>query len=453
MVEESSFAGADGSATGEGSGTGATTEQQRQRRYAELLREPPPPPPVTAAREEPPSFLSRLFEPIAAALRPNPTRSREQQRAVGTTSDAPADASPVPAGKEVAQGERNHDVVPPILLAAEFLPAEVEDGSTTVLVVRAADALSGVRAVSGVLINPTGSTMGFACRREGESDRWTMAFEVPEDAAAGVWLVQQLTLVDFAGNNAVLPRPALPASAAFRVRSNAPDAEPPALRAAWPAKPAMRAGEPNRIHVIAEDDRSGVLLVSGSLTGPSRRARLPFNCSRASGDQWDCDLSPPTCLDCGVWQLEQIHVQDNAGNTANYRGDHDVVSGVRVDIGGEGCDSKPPVLASLAVDPPVVSNDVESVVRVTLIASDEGCGVGSIQGQAVPAGGVGGQRAFFTASPAGDGRTFTGTLVLRPRAATGRWSINWLQMSDKGFNVRVYGEGDPALARGVFDVR
>ncbi len=445
-----------GGADRQGAGTGSATTTQskasaRERRYEQLLRENPPPASVPAPRAKP-SLFERLVAPIAAAFGMNRTPPAPAPAAPPKAETAPTEAAQIPSDKQNAD-DRGSDIVQPVLLGAEFLPPEIQDGEQTIFSVTANDESSGVRSVSGVILNPTGSTMGFACRREGASNRFVTPIVVPKDAAEGMWVVRNLTIVDFAGNTTMLDRTTLPPGAAFKVRSSGSDAEGPTLSAVWLDRPVMRAGERNSVHVVADDDRSGVLLVSGGFVSPSKRARITFNCRAGQNNAWDCPLQTPVCLDCGVWLLEQVHIQDKAGNTANFRADNDVVGGVRVDISADRCDSSPPVVTALAVDPPAVSNVVESVVRVTVTVIDDGCGFGSLNGQAVPPGGVGGQRSFFSVTSAGDGQTYTGSLVIRPQAAKGIWAINWLQVSDKGMNTRAYSQYDSLLARATFEVK
>ena len=88
----------------------------------------------------------------------------------------------------------------------------------------------------------------------------------------------------------------------------------------------MRAGEKNTVFVQAEDDKSGVSLVSGVFVSPSKQARIGFGCRAGANGTWECTVSPPACLDCGAWQLEQIQLQDKANNMATFRGDNQIVA-------------------------------------------------------------------------------------------------------------------------------
>jgi hypothetical protein len=128
------------------------------------------------------------------------------------------------------------------------------------------------------------------------------------------------------------------------------------------------------------------------------------------------------------------------------------VQAIKINISGDACDNTPPVLQSVTLD----SRDVDvsrgaTTVMVTVIATDDNCGVAGVSGQYTgPGTGSGG---FFPLQQAGDPNTYTGRILLDAHAARGTWRINSIQLSDKGHNLRVYYGNDPLLAGAVFQVR
>jgi hypothetical protein len=129
-----------------------------------------------------------------------------------------------------------------------------------------------------------------------------------------------------------------------------------------------------------------------------------------------------------------------------------LLAAVKLNISGDACDNTPPVLQSLSLD----NHDIDvtrgaTTVIVTVVASDDNCGVQGVSGQYTgPGPGSGG---FFPLQPAGDTGTFTGKITLDPHAPRGTWKINSIQLNDRGHNLRVYYSNDPLLAGGVFHVR
>ena len=453
--------------------TGAETSTNsaaltRQQRYNELLRNPPPAAPTAPAPPKE-SFLDRVVNPIASALGMNrakpqsananpakaaaqPGASQQQQQARGNENPSADRSAEQKPPREEQDPET--DVAPPQLMGAEFVPAQVQDNGETMLAAFVTDNLSGVRSVSGVIASPSGALQGFACQREGEGDRFVARIKIPPDAAEGEWSVKYLTLSDNANNSVNINQSSgqLPVSARFRVSSSASDSTPPLLRSVYLERRSMNAGERNTVFVQAEDEKSGVSLVSGVFVSPSKQARIGFGCRAGAGGAWECTVAPPACLDCGAWQLEQVQVQDKANNMATFRADNQIVSQIALDISGDKCDAGPPQITALAVTPMVVSNAEGGTINITAIVQDDACGVASLSGQAIPAGAVAGQRIPFSFDPSPDGQNFNGRIVVPKHAAKGLWTIGWIQALDKGHNLKAYGAQEPVLQRVTFRV-
>ena len=449
----------------------ASSASSRQQRYNELLRNAPPPPATTTAQPIPakePSFLDRVMNPIANALGMNrPAKAQQPTQVVSAPPQRPQpqpqqprSGDESPRGNEPTEREPREesdaetDTAPPQLAGAEFMPAQVQDDGETMLATIVTDNLSGVRSVSGVIASPSGALQGFACQREGETDRWVARIKVPRDAAEGVWSVKYLTLSDHANNSVNLTQNAgaLPVSASFRVTSRGSDSAAPVLKSVYLERRAMNAGERNTVFVQADDDKSGVSLVSGVFVSPSKQARIGFGCKPGAGGTWECIVAPPACLDCGAWQLEQVQVQDKANNMATFRADNPIVQQATLEISGDKCDAGPPTLTNLTLEPPVVSNAEGGTIFVRAMVSDDACGVASLSGQAVPSGAQGAQRIYFSFDPSPDGQNFSGRIVVPKHAAKGTWAIGWIQALDKGHNLKAYSGNDPVISRVTFRV-
>jgi limonene-1,2-epoxide hydrolase len=432
----------------------AVAKSARERRYEELLRTPAP---VEVPRAKPAEPAREIVPVVRQSTAAAPSAPPQPRRAA-TPPSFDAKGEPLEAGGDGAgqrQPENDSDVTPPLLLSAEFVPAQVEAGQQTVFIATVTDE-SEVRGVSGVIATPTGATIGFACRREGPAGgRFTTTIGVPEEAAAGDWVLRQLTLTDAITNTATLTRGTgqIPESAKFTVTSSSPDSAGPTLRNAWMERPAMRGGEQNTLFVDAVDEKAGVSMISGAFVSPSKYARIGFSCTRGEATTWQCPIAPPSCLDCGAWELEHLRIQDNARNVTNFRRDDRVVGAVQVEIGSDRCDATPPSIVAISFSPDVVSNAADSSVRVAVTINDEGCGFGSLSGQLMPPGNAGGQRTYITVDAAGGGPTYFGKITFRKQAAKGVWTINWLQVADKGLNLRAVPAAEPAVSRATVTVQ
>jgi hypothetical protein len=464
-----SFDGAQTSTIVPAAGTkGAAGPSTREQRYRELLNSPPPPglpatagasagrqggtQPMTGARPAaaPQSALSKIIQPIKNLFggnsAPPPVPQQPQSRPnPDTPKQPPADKDP------------NTDTTPPQVTAVQFDPPRVNDGETVSVIVTATDDLSGIRGISGTVTSPTGKALqGFACQREApESNRYIGRVTIPRDAEEGMWHINFLNVSDMASNSLTLSyqqAPLLQSPAAqLQVTSSRSDKTAPTVVAAWIDRRAMRAGEKNTLFVQAQDDKSGVNLVSGVFLSPKQFARVGVACQPGDGDVWNCSFSMPTCLDCGDWQLEQIQLQDKASNmgAVTYK-QNPIIAAVQVNVIGDSCDSTPPTLQSLIMETnQVPSTPQGTFVNVTIGVTDDGCGIAGVSGQVVgPTGGS----AFFTFSAAG-GETWVGRMPIPQRAGKGIWKINWLQVMDKGNNLRVYYQDNPLLRNAIVNVR
>lgn len=439
----------------------------REERYNELLRAGLPPAaaqtaveseqpggaaiaPAAAPPKKEPSLIKRVVTPIANALglgrsEPPPTSgSAKPNPQASQKSEKPEDSEPP---------DPESDLMPPQLMAIEFNPTTVQDGQMTTLVATVVDDLSGVQMVSGVIASPTGGLQGFACQREAETNRYIAQIKIPAEAAEGVWRVNYLTLADNARNsvNLAAAQGMLPPTASFRVTSSNSDSVGPTLQAVWLDRQAMKAGERNVMFIRAEDEKSGVSNVSGVLLSPSRNARFGFGCQSNGQGVWECAITPPTCLDCGLWTLEQIQLGDKASNSTTFRVDNPIVKNVHLDISADQCDSQPPQLTSVTLDTVAVSNAEANTILARAIVADDICGVSNLSGQAAgPGAGPSAPRLYFSFEKQGDG--WAARISVPKHAARGVWKIVWVQVLDGGHNLKAYSERDPALAGVSFRV-
>jgi hypothetical protein len=356
--------------------------------------------------------------------------------------------------REVAK-DPNSDTTPPQLVSIEFVPPQVQDGQDATIVIVATDELSGVRGVSGTITSPTGKALqGFAEQREGDADRYVGRVHIPKDAEAGPWHVNFLSLSDNASNSVMLnwAQGTIPRSAVLQVISSGSDSTPPTLKSVSLERRAIHAGEKDVVLVEAEDDKSGVNLVSVTFVSPAKRARIGASCGHGGGDLWQCELLVPACVDCGDWQLEQVTLQDKANNLANVRTDNPLVRAVQLNIAGDNCDSNAPVMQGLVLS----TNDLVigregATLTVTVTAFDDGCGISGISGQyGGPGAGSGG---FFPMQSTGDPNTFVGRIQFNPLAPRGTWRILSIQLTDRARNLRIYDASDPMMRNGIFQVR
>ncbi len=449
------------------SGTTATSSSSpaaktRAQRFRELLAldvpKPVATPPVSAKPQpktaspappvKPQSAITKLLQPIVNAFsgsRPAPVPSTTQTpQPNGKTNTGTADPR-----------DPNSDTTPPQLLSVNFDPPQVQDGGDTTLIIVATDDLSGIRGISGTLTSPNGKAVqGFAQQRDGETTRYVSRIHIPEKAEEGIWKVSFLTMSDMATNSVTLSsaQGSLPPTAVLKVISSASDSTPPTLTNVWLDRRAMRAGEHNTLYVDATDDKSGVHLIAAVFLSPSKFARIGVGCQKGANDVWQCDLFPPTCLDCGDWTLEQVQLQDNATNFNTVRSENPAVAAIRLNITANSCDNTPPVLQGLTLNRnELIMSREEPVIEFTAQVTDDNCGVGGVSGQIVgPGSSSSGTFFSFTRR---DGNTYAGTVRLDAHSARGVWRLQSLTVNDVGQNLKIYYGTDPLLSRAMFTVK
>jgi hypothetical protein len=435
----------------------------REQRYEELLRSAPPSAstassnPVPAVPKPKTSLLDRVLKPIASALGINRS-APPQQNASRTPQNQPQSenaSTDTSATSTAGDGERDEDsdVTPPRLISAEWLPGQVQDGQQATFSANVVDDISGVKSVSGVIGGPSATAQqGFACQRD-ETGRFVAAITIPKDAAEGNWSIKYLTLTDNAGNTANLnAQQGSLMMGPLRVTSSQSDSKGPTLTGLRLDSASIQAGDKGQVFIDAEDDKSGVNLVSGVFVSPSKQARIGFGC-RQMGVSWQCPVTPPACAECGPWVLEQVQLQDKANNITTVRGDNPLVGQARLELVGKSCDNTLPVLVSLRLEPPVVSNAEGGVIRVTAVATDDACGVASLSGMAMPANPASRAPNYFSFRPVSEGSdTFVGEIVVQKHAPSGVWTIGWIQVLDKGHNLKAYAAADPVISSVIFRV-
>jgi hypothetical protein len=408
-----------------------------------------PPPPVTSVMVPPASSKPLKTTPAAPASKPLTGSG-------GVSQPAPQPGSSKSGSGPADPHDPNSDTAPPQLLSIAFDPPQVQDGSDTTLIVTATDDLSGIRGISGTLTSPNGKAVqGFAQQRDGETMRYVSRIHIAEKAEEGIWKITFLTMSDMATNSVTLSasQGSLPPTGVLRVISSASDSTAPTLHNIWLDRRAMRAGEHNTLFIDAQDDKSGVHVVSAVFVSPAGKARMGAGCQKGAGDVWQCDIFPPKCLDCGDWVLEQVQLQDNATNFATFHGaDNAAVAAIRLNISSDSCDNTPPALMSVALNrTQILMGRDEPVVEVTVQVSDDACGIGGVSAQVVGPGSA--SSGLFVSFTQRSGNVFAGTIRLDTHAPRGPWRIQSVTVSDVGQNLKTYSGNDPLLATATFVVK
>jgi len=353
----------------------------------------------------------------------------------------PEVSPPEPDGPgDLPPGAAEEDTEPPYLNSMLFLPEAVYPGETAILNLVAEDDLSGIGSIEGFLADPSGTpSLPFRC--DPGPDAWFRAgrIVIPPSAKPGDWAVATVSLEDRAGNRRVYERggDGLLAATVLRVLSPEGDTLPPELvRIVAPDVP-VEQGRAFTIRVEVTDQGSGVKSVTGDLRGPEG-GRVHLVASGTSDPSvFESRVMIPKDVEAGRWAVERIRAADRAGNEAVFGSGDARLAGATVQV-LPAADQSPPVLLSIAFDPPSVPRG--GSLTVTLEVQDEGSG-------AAGASGFAGDRAgdyeaqLLSFYPAGKTGRFVARLAVPSDAPTGEWVVRKLTVYDFDDNGRTYEAG------------
>ncbi|HEX8694973.1 MAG TPA: Ig-like domain-containing protein [Longimicrobium sp.] len=359
------------------------------------------------------------------------------------------------------------DRAAPRLTGLSLAPAAVDVTSAAASVevlVSAADGGTGVESIfvifqgsaPGTGTGCSDSPSGTAVLVGGSpaSGVWRCTAAVPRGAVPGTWTINDVILIDRAGNQghsgtADLRAAGLPFS--FSVANTAPPARPALTAVAiTPDAVDVSTSAASVEVVLSANAGAGVREVNAALA--ATRGEPPggqsAGCSAlapASGTQtagtWRCTLSIPRSAAAGTWNL-WVTIRDQAGNSVLYDPPALAAAGLpgtlRVVSASE--DVTAPVLTSLSVSPTRVSlGDLGSTVEFSFTAADAGTGVrvgganlrqpdnqGGRGCSADPAGGAPQQSAVFRCS-----------ILLPPSSVEGTWTVQMVFFDALG-NSRAY---------------
>jgi len=197
----------------------------------------------------------------------------------------------------------------------------------------------------------------------------------------------------------------------------------------------------------------------GACQSPSKAALIWFTCAlNPTSGSWEGDVQVPKDADCGAWGIQQLSVQDKAGNTTLLKSDSPLVAraGFQVAFRAD-CDSTAPTLDAFNLSPTTVSSATATEIQVTATVHDDGSGAVTMTGWFEGPAASGGQapKNYFRCSPNPNdpAAPWTGTIQVPQLAAKGTWKVGVIRLEDKAHNSREYTSADPVVLGRVFEVQ
>jgi hypothetical protein len=353
---------------------------------------------------------------------------------------------------------------PPRLVGFSFTPREVDvsAGPATVeFTIHATDGGLGVdhfavgfqQATPVTAVGCAGGRFGNGGLVSGtrEDGVWKCTVTFPRGAAAGVWSVPVLFILDAANNQAAYNTTQL-ANAGFpttvTVVNTAPPETPPVLTGLSFSPGTVDVGDADAPVEITVTANASAGMTDMHASMGSTRGTLEMTCSTAtpaSGTSrdgtWKCSITIPHRAPAGTWKVSFVQLSDSVGHTTQYLTDQLAALGVPTtfQVVSPDEDLTPPVLTSLTLDPATLSiANGAAHGQVTLTATDGGVGVayGSVT-LWPPTGGSAGCGDEPPNNRPQQNATLSCTFEIRPNGAAGKWSLEVL-VWDAVRNTRRY---------------
>ncbi len=109
-------------------------------------------------------------------------------------------------------------------------------------------------------------------------------------------------------------------------------------------------------------------------------------------------------------------------------------------------------MTSIQLNPGAVSNATNSVIQVTITATDDLSGVRDVSGQVMGPSEGGQKPLYFQMAKTADPSTFVGHFTVPKSADKGTWRVVWVSVTDNANNLQTYSTADPVLAAAQFTV-
>ena len=373
------------------------------------------------------------------------------------------------------------DTSPPQVTAFSITPSSLDTSSARQSVTVTAtltDNLSGIGPSPWVVLHAPGvhgvmaQYLGFALTRvsgDALDGVYSGTEFLPRYSQAGVWTAE-LRADDLVGNEGVYDAAAIDAacgagSAELTDTATAGDTTPPQVTA-FSITPSQvdtgSAGQNVTATMTLHDDMSGVDSAIVWLSSPSPcQQAVPFNLTKASGDDLDCVWSGTATLPVGskpgIWTAA-LTLQDDVHNSAYLTtSDLDAKFGAgaaKVTDTAAWGDTTPPRVTALSVSPTEIDTEsADQQVSVSATIADDQSGVASASLQFTPLiGGLSQDLSLQRVSGDATSGVYTGTLDMPQGSVQGMWGY-YLAMTDKiGNSVTLGTAGLSALFPGADDL-
>jgi hypothetical protein len=340
------------------------------------------------------------------------------------------------------------DSTPPVIVSVTVSPTSVEPGNAVTLTAHFSDGGVGVSSASACFLLPSGQlAFGGSCPASFvlasgtiQDGVWTATFTIPPASAPGTWTISDLAVLDLVHNRTDLFSPTTIGS--FTVLPVAgSDSSRPTIVTLSASPTTVNAGEVVTLTAHLTDTGTGVaranvcyLLPNGDLAfGGSCVPPFALTSGTVFNGTWQTSFTVPIYSASGTWRISDFAVEDGAFNRTDAFGQENQTLGAFDVVGGANADATAPTFVSASVSPRVVH--AGETVKVTLVVTDVGSGVGSVTAcYNLPTGQSGDCYSFHLVAGTSVNGTWETSVTVPVGSGSGVWQPNQLDAQDLAFN-------------------
>lgn len=376
---------------------------------------------------------------------------------------------------EVTARTPSSDRSPPVFEGIAIHPRKVLAGETTRVYVKASDNI-GVTQIScsfkpGWKEGPFAYYRSVFLRFNPRSGFWEGQLQIPPLSFDGLWSLSRCDIGDAAGNEKTIRAMEMGQSKALDLTpylgktltkklslqvqaggSAGDTTEPEVVSVRWLPGSPVKAGESALLQVVARDTGSGVSSVSATIKSPkgvvTEYKTLRWN---PATQTWEVRFVFPVYGEDGKWSLQDVSVQDNAGNSKTLFTTDAPVNKALIVVSGsrKNPDSKPPIVNSVSLGTRVLQAGQSTRVQASL--SDDFSGVGSATIQFFSPTQVAQSQASLAWNPTT--QRYEGELLIPKKGEDGVWKAASLKVRDRIGRQTTLSASDKLLSKVNLTVR
>ncbi|WP_350302201.1 Ig-like domain-containing protein [Peribacillus frigoritolerans] len=330
----------------------------------------------------------------------------------------------------------NADTTPPILEKVEINTKKVHAGEEVTVYITPKDDISGVQYIALINQSPSNTqTVGRNLWSTDEQGRYVYTFKVGENAEAGKWKINSISLIDNANNTSTFWY-GTDYIIDYEVINPSADTTPPILEKVEINTKKVHAGEEVTVYITPKDDISGVQYIALINQSPSNTQTVGRNLwSTDEQGRYVYTFKVGENAEAGKWKINSISLIDNANNTSTFWYGTDYI--IDYEVINPSADTTPPILEKVEINTKKVHAGEEVTVYITPKDDISGVQYIALINQSPSNTQTVGRNLWSTDE---QGR-YVYTFKVGENAEAGKWKINSISLIDNANNTSTFWYG------------